>query len=84
MRLQYRRHCRQSTDPYKRAVYCILGATDINDEHSGMGLLKKEREQYHIKSVYLWCGCCTGIRGQNGPINSNLDTIHYGMHTYHA
>ena len=30
-----------STDPYKRAVYCILGATDINDEHSGMGLLKK-------------------------------------------
>jgi len=34
VRLQYRRHCRQSTDPYKRAVYCILGATDINDEHS--------------------------------------------------
>ena len=34
VRLQYRRYCRQSADPYKRAVYCILGATDINDEHS--------------------------------------------------
>ena len=34
VRLQYRRHSRQSADPYKRAVYCILGATDIQDEHS--------------------------------------------------
>ena len=33
VRLQYRRHSRQSADPYKRAVYCVLGATDINDEH---------------------------------------------------
>ena len=33
LRLQYRRHSRQSADPYKRAVYCVLGATDINDEH---------------------------------------------------
>ena len=33
VRLQYRRHCRQSADPYKRAVYCVLGATDVNDEH---------------------------------------------------
>ena len=33
VRLQYRRHSRQSADPFKRAVYCVLGATDINDEH---------------------------------------------------
>ncbi|XP_040572118.1 nuclear pore complex protein Nup93 [Lepeophtheirus salmonis] len=34
VRLSYRRSLRQSTDPYKRAVYCMLGACDHSDEHA--------------------------------------------------
>ncbi|GLV42360.1 Nucleoporin 93kD-1 [Carabus blaptoides fortunei] len=30
----YRRQVRNATDPFKRAVYCILGCCDVNDEHS--------------------------------------------------
>jgi len=33
VRLQYRRSVRQTTDPYKRAVYCVLAACDPQDEH---------------------------------------------------
>ncbi|XP_060644058.1 nuclear pore complex protein Nup93 isoform X2 [Anolis sagrei] len=34
VRLHYRRALRNNTDPYKRAVYCILGRCDIADSHS--------------------------------------------------
>ncbi|XP_043937349.1 nuclear pore complex protein Nup93 isoform X2 [Protopterus annectens] len=34
VRLHYRRALRGNTDPYKRAVYCILGRCDIADNHS--------------------------------------------------
>lgn len=34
IRFQYRRHIRNSTDPFKRIVYCILGCCDVSDEHS--------------------------------------------------
>ncbi|XP_069496428.1 nuclear pore complex protein Nup93 isoform X1 [Ambystoma mexicanum] len=34
LRLHYRRALRNSTDPYKRAVYCIIGKCDISDSHS--------------------------------------------------
>uniref|UniRef100_A0A6J0UU95 Nuclear pore complex protein Nup93 n=2 Tax=Pogona vitticeps TaxID=103695 RepID=A0A6J0UU95_9SAUR len=34
VRLHYRRALRNNTDPYKRAVYCILGRCDITDNHS--------------------------------------------------
>ncbi|KAG6450374.1 hypothetical protein O3G_MSEX006577 [Manduca sexta] len=30
---QYRIQVRNSTDPYKRAVYCAIGCCDISDEH---------------------------------------------------
>uniref|UniRef100_A0A2A4JA62 Nuclear pore protein n=1 Tax=Heliothis virescens TaxID=7102 RepID=A0A2A4JA62_HELVI len=30
---QYRIQVRNSTDPYKRAVYCIIGCCDLSDEH---------------------------------------------------
>ncbi len=33
VRLAYRRSVRATTDPYKRAVYCVLGACDPQDEH---------------------------------------------------
>ncbi|XP_078067157.1 nuclear pore complex protein Nup93 [Mustelus asterias] len=34
LRLHYRRALRNSTDPYKRAVYCLIGRCDITDNHS--------------------------------------------------
>lgn len=33
LRLHYRRALRNSTDPYKRAVYCLIGKCDVNDNH---------------------------------------------------
>ncbi|KAG8563193.1 hypothetical protein GDO81_015970 [Engystomops pustulosus] len=33
LRLHYRRAVRSSTDPYKRAVYCIIGRCDVADNH---------------------------------------------------
>ena len=33
VKLQYRRLARQSTDPYKRAAYCGVGACDPNKKH---------------------------------------------------
>jgi len=34
LRLQYRRSVRHSHDPYKRAVYCVIGRCDPKDDHS--------------------------------------------------
>jgi nuclear pore complex protein Nup93 len=34
LRLQYHRSIRNSTDPYKRAVYCCIGRCDARDDHS--------------------------------------------------
>ncbi|XP_075045076.1 nuclear pore complex protein Nup93 isoform X2 [Mixophyes fleayi] len=34
LRLHYRRAVRSSTDPYKRAVYCIIGRCDVADNHT--------------------------------------------------
>lgn len=34
LRLHYRRAVRSSTDPFKRAVYCILGRCDTMDNHA--------------------------------------------------
>ncbi|XP_050670495.1 nuclear pore complex protein Nup93-like [Leptidea sinapis] len=31
---QYRIQVRNSTDPYKRAVYCVIGCCDVSDEHA--------------------------------------------------
>ncbi|XP_005814359.1 nuclear pore complex protein Nup93 isoform X1 [Xiphophorus maculatus] len=33
LRLHYRRALRNSADPYKRAVYCLIGKCDVNDSH---------------------------------------------------
>lgn len=34
VKLAYRRSIRSTTDPFKRAVYCLLGACDPSDEHN--------------------------------------------------
>lgn len=32
--MQYKRQIRNATDPYKRAVYCIIGCCDVSEQHS--------------------------------------------------
>ncbi|XP_053681356.1 nuclear pore complex protein Nup93-1-like [Anopheles nili] len=34
IRMQYKRQIRNATDPYKRAVYCIVGCCDIQEPHA--------------------------------------------------
>lgn len=34
IKMQYKRQIRNATDPYKRAVYCIIGCCDVTDQHS--------------------------------------------------
>lgn len=33
IRMQYKRQIRNAIDPYKRAVYCIIGCCDIQEQH---------------------------------------------------
>uniref|UniRef100_A0A6M2DPY4 Nuclear pore protein n=1 Tax=Xenopsylla cheopis TaxID=163159 RepID=A0A6M2DPY4_XENCH len=34
IRLHYRRHIRNASDPYKRVAYCVVGGCDVVEEHS--------------------------------------------------
>ncbi|KFB38186.1 AGAP003459-PA-like protein [Anopheles sinensis] len=34
IRMQYKRQIRNATDPYKRAVYCIVGCCDVQEAHA--------------------------------------------------
>jgi nuclear pore complex protein Nup93 len=49
LRLLYKKSVRASTDPYKRAVYCILGRCELNDDHSQV-IVKTED--------YMWLKLC--------------------------
>jgi nuclear pore complex protein Nup93 len=49
VRLQYRRAVRQSTDPYKRAVYCVVAACDPAEEHPEVATSLDD---------YLWLKLC--------------------------
>lgn len=43
LRLHYRRVLRNSADPYKRAVYCLIGKCDVGDNH---GEIADKTEDY--------------------------------------
>eukprot|EP00058_Branchiostoma_floridae_P008695 XP_002594183.1 hypothetical protein BRAFLDRAFT_275527 [Branchiostoma floridae] len=49
VRLHYRRAIRNSTDPFKRAVYCILACCDTTDTHSDVADKTED---------YLWLKLC--------------------------
>ncbi|KAK3908994.1 Nuclear pore complex protein Nup93 [Frankliniella fusca] len=55
VRFQYRCNIRKSPDPFKRAVYCILGACDVSDEHS---------EVAKTADDYLWFKLCQIREGE--------------------
>merc|ERR1719309_1680674 len=56
VRLQYKRSVRQSTDPYKRAVYCVVAACDTHEEHPEVATSLDD---------YLWLKLCM-IREEAG------------------
>lgn len=33
IKMQYKRQIRNASDPYKRAVYCIIGCCDVHEQH---------------------------------------------------
>lgn len=55
LRLHYRRVLRNSADPYKRAVYCLIGKCDISDNH---GEIADKTEDYlWLKVFWSTLGC---------------------------
>lgn len=76
VKLQYRRHVRSATDPYKRAAYCALVPCDPDDLHS---------EVMSTADDYLWLRLCQ-VRDQADSENKlTLDHLQttileeYGM-----
>ena len=79
VRLQYRRSVRQSTDPYKRAVYCVVAACDPQEEHPEVATSLDD---------YLWLKLCT-VREEGGdcltlPGLQTLLTEEYGESHFNA
>ncbi|CAH2067266.1 unnamed protein product, partial [Iphiclides podalirius] len=79
---QYRIQVRNSTDPYKRAVYCVVGCCDVSDEHS---------EVARTADDYLWLKLSViKSRPNNEPepfTYSDLQKLileEYGETHYHA
>ena len=79
VRIAYRRTIRACTDPYKRAVYCLLGACDPSDEHGEVATslddylwikLAQIREVVTSESSLLTPG-----GGSHGPSSSSSDTL---------
>lgn len=59
IRLHYRRVLRNSADPYKRAVYCLIGKCDISDNH---GEIADKTEDYLWLKVHgSTLGCLQGL-----------------------
>ncbi|MEQ2195918.1 hypothetical protein XENOCAPTIV_020372 [Xenoophorus captivus] len=51
LRLHYRRALRNIADPYKRAVYCLIGKCDVNDNH---GEVADKTDDYLWLKVAHW------------------------------
>ncbi|KAL1124172.1 hypothetical protein AAG570_001942 [Ranatra chinensis] len=66
-RSTYRRIVRSSTDPYKRAVYCVLGACDIHDDHRDIAVTADD---------YLWIKLWQVREEEPDPVP---DRIHYSL-----
>lgn len=58
LRLHYRRALRNNTDPYKRAVYCIIGRCDVADNQSEVA---DKTEDYLWLKVGPALLACTGL-----------------------
>ena len=59
LKLHYRKHVRSSTDPYKKAAYCVLAPCEPDDLHT---------EVLSAADDYLWLKLCQ-VREQSDPEN---------------
>lgn len=59
LRLHYRRALRNNTDPYKRAVYCIIGRCDVADNQSEVADKTEDYLWLKVGSALL---ACTGLQ----------------------
>ncbi|PIK35818.1 putative nuclear pore complex protein [Apostichopus japonicus] len=66
LRLHYRRAVRNSSDPFKRAVYCIMGKCDISDNH--VEICDKTED-------YLWLKLCQVSFQDKTPSSSPSDHL---------
>ena len=72
VQLEYRRNVRSSTDPFKRAVYCLLGRCDNNENHSQV---IAKTEDYMWLKVWSLCYChlhfvvCSCIKSISNLLN---------------
>ena len=53
VRLVYRRAIRNSSDPYKRAVYCILGRCDPRENHAEIAEKTDDYLWVKLSQLYL-------------------------------
>ncbi|KAJ9579367.1 hypothetical protein L9F63_024525, partial [Diploptera punctata] len=67
VKFQYRRHIRNTTDPFKRAVYCSIGSCDVNEEHE---------EVAKAADDYLWIKLCQ-IREDSSADAQTTDRMTY-------
>ncbi|XP_058792839.1 nuclear pore complex protein Nup93-like [Phymastichus coffea] len=81
LKLHYRKHVRSSTDPYKKAAYCVLVPCEPDDLHT---------EVMSAADDYLWLKLCQ-VREQPDPENKlTLDHLQttilevYGESYYRA
>ncbi|XP_067007700.1 nuclear pore complex protein Nup93 [Anabrus simplex] len=85
LKFSYRRHVRNSTDPFKKVVYCILGACDVQDEHPEIAKTADD---------YLWLKLCQIREEENEDVTGvermtlrHLQTLileEYGEKYYNA
>lgn len=63
IRMMYRRSVRTTSDPYKRAVFCVIGCCDVTDDHS---------EIADKVDDYLWLKL-NQLRPEDGKDGAQLD-----------
>jgi len=69
-KLMYKKMIRTSTDPYKRASYCVVAACDVNDDHTEVALTTDD---------YLWVKLCQLKEDELAGHDSSHERITYSQ-----
>lgn len=69
-KLMYKKMIRTSTDPYKRASYCVVAACDVNDDHT---------EVAQSTDDYLWIKLCQLKEDELAGHDSSHERVTYSQ-----
>lgn len=69
-KLTYKKLVRTSTDPYKRASYCVVAACDVNDDHTEVALTTDD---------YLWIKLCQLKEDETAAHDSTHERLTYAQ-----